>query len=109
MKEVNEQLERLAQSSKKIESTPANFEHIILTQEEIAEALRIARECKHHELKRREYLKNLRKQPTYYQYTAKELFEAIGKTITQSGTPYVIDQENEEQIKQLCLYFSGDK
>ena len=109
MKEVNEQLTRLAASSKKIESTPENFEHVILSQEEITEALRIARECKHHELHRRQYLEDLKKTPTYYKYTAKELLEGISQTICQSGEPYVIDEENEVQIKKLCLYFAGDK
>src|SRR5688572_8878800 len=108
MTQVNDQLTRLAESSKKEKITPPNYDEIILTQEEISEALRIAREVKYYELKRQEYIINLKKERVFKLYTAKELFDLISQTITQSGELYIVDDENMDQIKQMCLYFSGD-
>lgn len=82
---------------------------MILTDEEAQEALRLAREVKDIEGRRREYLDNLTREPVYKQYNSLELYEILKNSRTPKGDKIVIDGDNDEPIQQLCFYFSKDK
>lgn len=91
-----------------------DFQHIELTEEEAAEALRAAREQKHYQLKRIAYLEQLNTPKVFKKFTADEIFKLL---TTDEKDPdgdimvkgLSVDKENEEVIRLLCYYFSGDE
>lgn len=78
------------------------YNHIDLTEEEAAEALRKAREKKHYEIANREYWEKVNRPQEYPRYTAEQLFESLSKTL-------VIDDQNRDVVETLCEYFTGDE
>lgn len=78
-----------------------NFDQILLTEEETAEALRAGREKKFYILKQIEYRKRLTEQFKVKTYTTQELYDIV-------SLQYDIDDDNLEVVAKLCQYFSGD-
>lgn len=78
-----------------------NFNDIILDDEEIAIALRVAREEKFYRLKRIEYMAELNTPREIKLYSFDEVHKIISGLIT-------VDEYNATVIRKLCLYFSGD-
>lgn len=108
MNNLRDHLEQLAPSSE-LKITPHQYEDETLTEEETTEALRVAREKKSIERQKQEWFDKIKAQPVYRQYSAAELFKAVQQTRSHNGKRFILDNENEEQIRQLCLYFSNDK
>lgn len=77
------------------------FNHIELTEDEITEALRAAREQKHYLLKRLEYGQSLNKPREIPTATAEQVFEKYREF-------YAIDKYNIDVVKNLCYYFTND-
>lgn len=69
----------------------------------MAEALRQAREKKHYQLEKVNYLMNLNKPREYKKFKAEEVRDLLN----ESG--FVIDKDNEQVIWLLCLYFTNDE
>lgn len=77
------------------------FEHIELDEVEIEEALRLAREKKHYQLKRIEYMERLNGRKTFMRYTAHQLFTFFNESLQ-------VDGDNQVIVMELCKYFSQD-
>ncbi len=80
------------------------YNHVELTEEETKQALFEARQKKSAHLKHIEYLKKLNGKIEYPTFTAEEVFEMV-----KTNAKLEIDEFNEGIIKELCLYFTGDK
>lgn len=104
MHPLKERLQQLAPSSQE-EKLSETFENVELTEEEIEEALRLAREAKHYRLERIRYQEELNKPRTLAKFTAEEYYKAFTNI-------FPIDEEAEKQymiiVKRLCAYFSND-
>lgn len=85
------------------------FEHIDLTLEETEEALRHAREKKHFAQEREKYIASVRNRPVVPLFNRDVAWRNLKKQKNAKGDLFVVDQDNEEVIKMLCLYFSGDQ
>ena len=85
-----------------------DFNHIVLNDEEIKEALRAARELKHYTLKKIEYLASLNQPRKIKTYSTEELRVIIRNSKLVDGKKFVVDKENQNQVDLLCLYFAGD-
>lgn len=86
----------------KAESRLETFDHIELDENEIEEALRLAREKKHYQLKRIQYMERLNGKKTFMNYTAEQLLIFFEQSLT-------VDEDNRNIVIQLCKYFSQDK
>lgn len=86
-----------------------SYDHVILTDEEAHEALRLAREMKEIESTRREYLNNLTREPVFRQYNAVELYQILSTSRNVQGDTITIDGANQDAVDQLCFYFAKDK
>lgn len=99
-------MEQLSPSGEKI--TPNNFDEITLNPEETAEALRKGREEKSIQLKKEKYWLEVTSTPVYKRYTPVELYQKLSQTRNPKGELFKIDDENKQQVINLCLYFAGD-
>lgn len=99
-------MNQLAPSQEK--TTQEAFNEIELTEDEIEEALRKGREEKYYRLKREKYWEDVSNEPEIMNYTAKELYVMLKQAKNPSGQPVVIDNDNKEIARLLCLYFSGN-
>jgi len=98
--EIQKRLDELTQSSE-IKPTLEPFDHITLTAEESAEALRVGREKKHYLLKQIEYRERLAKKSKHPTFTAKELFDFF-------AMQFDVDDINAAIVTNLCRYFAKD-
>jgi DNA replication protein DnaC len=78
-----------------------NYDHILLTEDETAEALRQAREQKHFLLKRLEYGQNLNKPREIPNATAEQVYDRYKEV-------YLVDDANQDVVWSLCFYFTND-
>lgn len=78
------------------------FNHIIISEEEAAEALRAAREQKHYLLKRLEYGQSLNKPRDIPSATAEQVFDVF-------KSQYEVDETNSGVVWNLCFYFTSDE
>lgn len=78
------------------------FDNIELTEEEIDEALRYAREMKHYRLKQIQYFQSLDKPRNAPKPTKEELFDSF-------RSEFQTDNTNHSVVLSLCCYFSEDK
>lgn len=78
------------------------YDHVELTEEEIEEALRLAREAKDAVIKREEYRKRVAAINMPKVYNAEEVFAEYEKIME-------VDDDNRNIVKNLCCYFTGDK
>jgi DNA replication protein DnaC len=108
MSQLRHLLEQLAPSSKTEKTTPPLYESEVLTPEEEAEAIRLAREQKYNARIRREYLEELKKAPAIMKYTPADLWNYLKTTRSSAGKLFKIDADNKAQIEQICLYFAQD-
>jgi hypothetical protein len=107
MNAIKHHLEQLAPSLHQ-PITPPSYDEITLTEEEASEALRLGREKKYLQQLKDEWHQKIKSKPVHRQYSAEELFSALKATRSAAGKRYVIDRDNENQVNQLCLYFSKD-
>jgi len=77
------------------------FENIELTETEIFEALRQARETKHFQLKKIEYMERIKAEKQYRHFSANELYEYF-------SMQYVVNDSNRDVIANICRYFAND-
>ncbi len=87
----------------KISESKRDFNEVILTDEEAAEALRNARETKFYFLRKIAYLESLNAPKVFKSFTAQEIENTI------RATDFVVDAHNENILRLLCFYFSGDE
>lgn len=106
MQALREHLQKLAPLQEKI--TARDFSEIALTDEEVAEALRQAREEKFYRLEREKYWDKVLSEPEIQTFTAEQLFGRLKASRNPAGRSFVIDDDNREQVKLLCQYFAGD-
>lgn len=78
-----------------------NFEHVDLTEDEIAGALLKAREEKHYRMKREEYREKLTAEPRSIKLTAEEYWQGFKQW-------WQTDDDNAAIIQNICYYFSED-
>lgn len=78
------------------------FPEIELTDEQISEALRNAREKEFYRRRAEEYRKNLLSARAFPKFNQGQLIDFF-------SMQYEIDKTNEKIIHDLCYYFSGDK
>lgn len=94
---------RLSRKENPSESAPVeDFNEIILSEEETAEALRKGREEKHYLLKRIAYAASLDNPREIRKYTYDELIAIVSKELK-------VDADNEEIFRLLCMYFTRDE
>lgn len=106
MSQLKEHLQQLDPSLTK--TTARDFNEVKLTEEEISEALRQAREDKFYREKRAAYWADVDKQPEQKLFTPEELKGLLKAAKTPSGKAFSIDKDNEEIVRLLTLYFSND-
>lgn len=85
------------------------YKEIVLTPEEIEEALMLARQKKHGEMKRAEYVKKVNRDPNFITYTSGEMLKNIQEHIKLKPGIFDMDEHNQSIIIELCKYFTGDK
>lgn len=82
----------------------ANYDHIELSDEELAKAIHEAKKAKDAKLKMQEYSQRLLQKPVYPKWD----FETIKNYVIGNNPNYVIDEKNQEIFELLCMYFSND-
>lgn len=92
-----------------METTPKKFEEIELDDNEIEEALRLARESKCFKINRENYAKSLSKNIDWFTPRAEDFKKMLLTTVSKNGDPYQISDENVQVINQLCFYFANDQ
>jgi DNA replication protein DnaC len=108
MEKIKERLQELAPSSQELVITNL-YEHITLTDEETAEALRYARQTKHYAIEHAKYVDKVYAEQKWDRPSPREYWEALLRTRSQKGTPFQITEWNKDVLMALCLYFAGDK
>lgn len=78
------------------------YADIDLTEEQIQEALRAAREKEYFRRRHEAYLSSLTTERQYPQFRAEELMDFF-------KMQYQVDDANRAVVANLCFYFSGDK
>lgn len=82
---------------------------MVLTDEEVSEALRIARKAKHFQQIRSEYGRKVSSDRVYPKHTAEELAAIVKMRFHQRHVrEYIVDDHNREVFNLLCYYFAGD-
>lgn len=104
---IKDQLQELSPDSQEPVTTNL-FENIELTSEEVQEALRLGRESKHFKIEQEAYWNKINARMEWHMPTARELYEQLRNTPTQSGGRFQITDWNKDVIFNLCLYFAGD-
>lgn len=85
-----------------------DFEHVDLSPEEEQEALRKAREDKFYKQAKEEYSRRLTEQKKWHVPTARELYERLLQTVSNTGKPFELTDWNKQIVFDLCLYFAKD-
>src|ERR1041384_5300820 len=98
---IKDRIEQLAPSSAEI-TTPNSFDDIVLTPEEEAAAIRVAKEVKAIELRKQQWREEIQRRSMFKTYTADELFNALHSTRVSFGNAFTVDDTNSHQVKQLC-------
>lgn len=98
-------MEEIAKAIKTEIKISANYDHIELTEEELAKAIHDAKRAKEARLKTEEYSKRLLQKPVYPKWN----FDELKKMVLMNNPDFIIDEHNEEIFDTLCLYFSGDQ
>lgn len=82
----------------------ANYDHIELSDQELAAVIHAAKAAKHVRLETEAYKAKLFQPPVYQQFT----FDDLKKFVLSQNPDYVIDESNRVIFDLLCMYFSGD-
>ena len=85
------------------------LDDIELTDEELLEAVRVAKECKLLAIRKSQYWEKITSPPNPVALTAESLITALAQSRNAKGRKYEIDADNERQVAQLCYYFSRDE
>ena len=105
--QLKKQLTELSPDSQ--EPTITNlFEDVELNEVEIEEALRAGREKKFYELRQKEYWNKIAAGETWKKPNARELYDRLLQTRSQTGDRFQLTDWNKSVIHNLCLYFAGD-
>ena len=87
-----------------------DFDAIILNDDAKLKIIQKTRENKLSSQLAAEYWRRVDKGREAVQYSAAEYFKKFKETANRLvGGEFIIDKENEQVIRQLCYYFSGDK
>lgn len=81
-----------------------NYDHIELTEEELATAIHQAKGKKAAMMNEIAYARKIREPKQYPKFD----FETLQKYVLSKHPGYVIDDSNREIFETLCLYFSND-
>jgi len=85
-----------------------SYDHVVLTDDEINEALRQARKKKDAEIKLKEYMLRISQPVIYQKETAHELLQRVLFDAANEYSEFQIDGSNQMLFHLLALYFSGD-
>lgn len=97
-------------SQREKHSANGEYDHIILTDEEISYALKNARKEKHYREKNAAYWQTVNTEKEYPNYTSDELLAIVLKNFSaRNKREFVIDKFNEPIMILLCQYFTGSK
>lgn len=92
-----------------IQKISANYDHVILTEEEEKSAIdfgiRHFKKAKHDEKVRIDYLNKLNAPPVYSKWD----YETLKNNVLAKNPHYIIDDGNRAIFEMLCMYFSGDE
>jgi hypothetical protein len=102
MKELKEYLDRVAPNPEKIIAGTEDFNDIDLSPEEEQEALRVAREKKYYNQKKKAYWESVTTDPVITYYNANQLGHHLKAAKTPAGKPFLIDNDNREIVKLIC-------
>ena len=91
-----------------ISITPNEYLDIVLTDEETNEALRTARENKYFAIEKQKYYEKITARINWKIPNAREVYEALLLTRSQSGGQFIVNSDNKNAIHSLCLYFTED-
>lgn len=91
-------------------SEPPTYDQVDLTDDEKAEALRVARHAKHVAAVRRAYQEELRKEWKVPEFTAEQVFAIIESGQTYTGRQFLFEKDSAymKLVKNLCCYFTAD-
>lgn len=92
----------------KISVPTENYDHIVLTEEEQAEVLRLARKQKHHQQQAAAYREKISKPPMYGTMDFETLYKFALAKSKELIPWFVIDDAIRDIYNLLALYFSGD-
>jgi DNA replication protein DnaC len=112
---IAEQAEQLLPRSAEQVTKPSSevydpeYKHITLSEEEIKEALRVGRREKHYLLAKIAYQQKLNEARPIQCFTAIQLKDRLVRSKMADGNRFIIDEDNEDQINFLCLYFAQDE
>lgn len=81
-----------------------NYDHIELTEEELAAAIHHAKSIKAAKLKEIEYAKKINSPKEYPRFN----YDQLQEYLLRKHPNYIIDDKNREIFETLCLYFSND-
>ncbi len=117
------QTQPVSQHINQISKVKADYSHVVLTQEEIDEALHQAKAKKSAAMNMEAYRQRLYATPVYEQFSYEQLdayirknhnvvnaddFEGISKIKEAGNVPYILNEGNTEIYEVLCQYFSND-
>jgi DNA replication protein DnaC len=85
-----------------------DFSEIELDEQEIEDALRLAREAKFYRLEKEKYWDKVLAEPEAKRFTAEQLKGKLKASKNQLGKAYSIDNGNQDQVTLICQYFAQD-
>ena len=89
--------------------TLETYDHIVLTEEETTEALRLARKAKATKLHTQQYWNKVNSDPVYPTYSAEAFQTMILERANLQKPGFLNDQWTSPILWALSLYFTGDK
>lgn len=89
-------------------TTTPDYEKEELTEDEMKEAIRAAKELKYQKRLVREWNEKISAQQLWKEPGARELYEGLRATKSKNGEWYKITEWNREAVHALCLYFAND-
>lgn len=89
-------------------TTTEDWENEVLTDEEMSEAIKAAKELKMQKRLIREWNEKINSQELWKEPNARELFEGLRATKSKTGEWFKVTEHNRDVIYSLCLYFAND-
>lgn len=106
--EVKKRLQELATTFPESTESKCEYDDIELTDEELLEAVRLGKQAKDSRNKIAEYNLKIQQSINWSRPTARELFEGLLQTRSNTGERFLITDWNKQVVNSLCLYFAGD-
>lgn len=105
---LREVLDRIAPNPEKITQEVSDEPLPELTPEEEQEAIKAAREAKAVAIRKKAYWDKVTAEPEIILYDTAQLRAKLKSSITPTGKPFKIDNDNRNIAELLCLYFAND-